>query len=60
MQLDLVVMIQKMKIKELDARAETLRARSQMERFRLNQMQKEFRGLEENVNKTGVSGKRAK
>ncbi|RLA62742.1 MAG: hypothetical protein DRQ78_07625 [Epsilonproteobacteria bacterium] len=47
MQLDLIITIQKMKIKELDARAETLRARSQMERFRLNQMTNEFKGLED-------------
>ncbi len=50
MQLDLTITIQKMKIKELDARADTLRARSQMERFRLNQMINEFKGLEDGEN----------
>ena len=47
MQLDLILTIQKMKIKELDARASTLRARSQMERFKLNQMIEEFKGLDD-------------
>ncbi len=38
MELDLTIIVQKMKIKELDARAHTLNARSQMEQFRLNRM----------------------
>ena len=47
MQLDLTITIQKMKIKELDARARTLDARSQMERFKLNQMIEDSKGLED-------------
>ncbi len=47
MSLDLTITIQKMKVKELDARADTLRARSQMERFKLNQMKETFKGLED-------------
>ncbi len=46
MQLDLTITIQQMKIKELDARASTLKARSQMERFKLNQMMENKKGFE--------------
>ncbi len=46
MHLDLEVTLQRMKIKELDARARTLNARSQVERFKLNQMIENFKGLE--------------
>ena len=51
MELDLVITIQKMRIKELDARASTLKARSQMERFKLNQMIETFKGLEDEKSK---------
>jgi len=50
MEMDLVITIQKMKIKELDARAGTLKARSQMERYKLNQMIEQFKGLENGEN----------
>ena len=50
MELDLVITIQKMRIKELDARASTLKARSQMERFKLNQIIETFKGLEDGEN----------
>ena len=43
--MDLTITIQKMKIQELDARAETLKARSQMERFKLNQMNNEYKDI---------------
>ena len=46
MEMDLMITVQKMRIKELDARASTLRARSQMERHKLNQMIQTFKGLE--------------
>ena len=39
-----------MKVKELDARASTLKARSQMERFKLNKMIREFKGLDDGKN----------
>jgi len=39
--------LQRTKIKELDARSDTLKARSQMERFKLNQMIEKFKGLED-------------
>jgi FtsZ-binding cell division protein ZapB len=45
MEMDLVITIQQMKIKELDARANTLKARSQMERHKLNQMSEQRKGL---------------
>ena len=45
MQMDLTIVIQKMKIKELDARASTLRARSDMENFKLTRMEKDLEGI---------------
>ncbi len=51
MSLDLTITVQKMRIKELDARAKTLNARSQMERFKLNQMIEDFKGLKHESDK---------
>jgi len=45
MQLDLLLVLQRMKIKELDARASVLNARSQVERFKLNQMESERKNI---------------
>jgi hypothetical protein len=46
MELDLMITIQRMKVNELDARAKTLNARSQMERYRLGQMREQFKEME--------------
>ena len=46
MQLDLLITLQRMKVKELNAREKTLNARGQVERFKLNQMIEEFRGID--------------
>ena len=46
MQLDLTITTQRMKVKELKARSDTLIARATMEDFKLEQMIKKFKGLE--------------
>ena len=47
MELDLVITIQKMRIRELNARSEMLRARSKFEQFKLEEMIQKFKGLED-------------
>ena len=54
MTLDLTITVQKMRIKELDARRDMLGARSQLERYKLSKMIEEFKGLDD-VDEAGVS-----